>query len=133
MNIRPRLIYTLIFLSLFAIEVSIALFVHDNIVRPYLGDILVTMLVYAFARILFPRRPRAMGIYVFLFALAIEIGQYFDFVKLMGLEGNKVICVVLGRTFSPGDLVCYAIGCIIFFLAEAVFNRGKLLNPTQNN
>jgi nitrogen fixation/metabolism regulation signal transduction histidine kinase len=35
-------------LLLFSIEVVIAFFVDDNIVRPYLGDVFVVILIYCF-------------------------------------------------------------------------------------
>ncbi|MBE6687568.1 MAG: DUF2809 domain-containing protein [Ruminococcaceae bacterium] len=125
MKKKLRLIYLFLFLIIFITEISIALFVHDSIIRPYLGDILVTMLIYAFARIFFPEGLPLIPLYVFLFATAIEIGQYFDFVKLMGLEDNKVICVVLGRTFSWGDLLCYGAGCIAFYFTEKLIKRRR--------
>lgn len=40
-----RLSYFLIFCSLMAVEICIALFVHDSLIRPYVGDMLVTLLL----------------------------------------------------------------------------------------
>ena len=42
-----RFSYFLIFCSLMAVEVCIALFVHDSFIRPYVGDMLVTLLADA--------------------------------------------------------------------------------------
>lgn len=42
--------YIISFLILFIIEALIALFVHDNFIRPYIGDILVIILMYTFIR-----------------------------------------------------------------------------------
>ena len=41
---KRRIVYALIALGLLAVEVLIALFVHDNFIRPYVGDVLVTVL-----------------------------------------------------------------------------------------
>ena len=109
-----RLAYGALFLVILATEVCIALFVHDAFVRPYLGDVLVTVLICALVRIFFPNAVRLLPLYVFLFAAAVEAGQYFNMVKLLGLENSRFFSVLLGTTFSAEDLVCYAVGCGIF-------------------
>jgi uncharacterized membrane protein len=42
--------YLAAFFLLLATEIFIALFVHDKIFRPYVGDILVVILLYALVR-----------------------------------------------------------------------------------
>ena len=86
-TIKPRLYYTAAFLVILALEVYIALFVRDSFIRPYGGDVLVTVLLCCFGRILFFDRIKLMPLWVLLFAVGVEVGQYFDFVTLMGL-GN---------------------------------------------
>lgn len=115
---KPRMLYALLFCGVFLTEMIIALFVRDNFVRPYVGDVLVTVLICAFCRVFFPKKVTALPIYVFLFAVAVEIGQYFDMVKILGLENSKVLSVLLGRMFSVADILCYAIGCVLFFFAD---------------
>ncbi len=120
---KLRITYILIFILLFAIETLIAVFVHDDFVRPYIGDVLVVMLVCAFLRVFIPEKIRFMSVFATLFAVLIEALQYFDFVKLMGLENNPVISVALGRTFDLKDIICYIIGGAIFFAAEQLIRR----------
>ena len=48
---KKRIFYIISFLVIFCIEVLIALYVCDNFVRPYIGDVLVVVLVYSFVRI----------------------------------------------------------------------------------
>lgn len=120
---KLRITYILIFILLFATEVLIALFVHDNFVRPFIGDVLVVMLVCAFLRIIVPEKIKFMPVFATLFAVIIEILQYFDFVKLLGLENNPVISTALGRTFDIRDIICYIIGGAIFFAAETLLRR----------
>lgn len=115
---KTRLTYALLFLSVLLSEILIALFVNDDFVRPYVGDMLVTVLICCFVRIFFPTGAKLLPVYVFLFAAAVEVCQYFDFVKLFGLEGNRFISVLLGRTFSLADILCYAAGCLAFFGIE---------------
>lgn len=115
---KDKIFYIILFLLVFATEVLIALFVRDDFVRPYVGDVLVTILICLFFRAFFSIKTKLLPIYVFVFSVAIEIGQYFDFVKLMGFENNQFISTILGRSFSVIDIVCYAVGCIIFFAVE---------------
>ena len=103
-------------------EILIALFVNDNFVRPYAGDMLVTVLICSFFRVFIPKGAKLLPVHVFLFAAAVEVCQYFDIVKLFGLEGNRFISVLLGRTFSFPDILCYAVGCILFFGVEKTVN-----------
>ena len=124
-NMKKRLFYLVAFLALVAIEVLIALFVNDSFVRPYVGDVLVVLVIYCFVRIFVPNGVRLLPLYIFLFALAVEIGQYFDFVALLGLEKNQFFSTLLGRTFSLSDIVCYAVGCAISALCPLLFKYGK--------
>ena len=120
---KTRLTYALLFLSVLLAEILIALFVKDAFVRPYVGDMLVTVLICCFLRIFFPTGVKLLPVYVFLFAAAVELGQYLDMVKLLGLENNTFFSVLLGRTFSLADIFCYAIGCLAFFGTEILLKR----------
>ena len=122
---KKRLSYFLIFCSLMAVEVCIALFVHDSFIRPYVGDMLVTLLLCCMVRVVIPDQVRLLPLYVFLFAACVEIGQYFDVVALLGLEDNRLISIALGRTFSWLDLVCYAVGCVAASRLDAILFRSR--------
>ena len=126
MQVYSRKFYAVLFCVLLFIEIGIALFVRDNFIRPYVGDMLVTMLICCFFRMIIPKGIRALPVYVFIFAAAIETGQYFDFVELLGLDAHRFFCVLLGRTFSVYDILCYAIGCLVFFAADHIIRAGKL-------
>ncbi len=120
-----RLAYSFVFVIILAVEVLIALFVRDRFIRPYGGDVLVTILICCFGRIFFPDKMRLLSLWVFLFAAAIEVGQYFNFVELMGLQDITFFQIVLGSTFSFADLICYAAGCILFFVSEKLIRKQK--------
>ena len=98
---------------------------RDAFIRPYIGDMLVTVLICCFCRVLIPQGVRALPVYVFVFAAIVEIGQYVDFVKLLGLDGNHFASVVFGRTFSVYDLLCYAVGCLAFFAMDHSIQRHR--------
>lgn len=117
---NKRILYLLIFCGLLAVEVGIALLINDSFVRPYVGDMLVTLLLCCLCRVIVPCKVRLLPLYVFIFAACVEIGQYYDLVALLGLNDNRIISIALGRTFSWMDLVCYAVGCLAAFLLDQI-------------
>ena len=123
---KIRVIYAVIFCGLLAIEIGIAVFVHDAFVRPYVGDMLVTLLLCCMCRVALPDKVRLLPVFVFIFAACVEIGQYFDIVALLGLADNCFLSIVLGRTFSWMDLVCYTGGCMAAFALDEIIRKGKI-------
>lgn len=117
---KARIIYAVLFALLLIIEILIALFVKGGFVRSYGGDILVTILICCFVRIFFPEKCRLLAVWAFLFSAAVEVMQYFDFVRLIGLYKIEFFRILLGTTFSFIDLVCYAAGCAVFFVCEKI-------------
>ncbi len=95
-----------------AVEVVIACYVHDRFIRPYVGDVLVVVVVYCFVRIWVPQGVRLLPLYVFLFAAGVEVLQYFHLVELLGVGNNTFLRVVLGSVFDLKDILCYGIGCV---------------------
>ena len=120
-RLKLRLIYAAAFVVLLGLEVCIALFVHDSIVRPYVGDMLVTVVVYCAVRIVLPDRFVPLSAAVFVFAAAVELVQLTGLSELFP-EGG-LIATVLGSTFDPKDLVCYAVGCIFCALWDVFLFR----------
>ncbi len=105
--------YLIIFAMLFSVELFIALFVTDQFVRPFVGDMLVVGLLFAFIRIFFSAKSEALlALGVLLFACTIEAGQYYGLVDRLGLSGSTIARVVIGTTFDAGDLLAYATGFI---------------------
>jgi len=126
---KPRFVYAVAFCMLLFLEILIGLFVHDDFIRPYIGDVLVTVLICCLCRIIIPKGVSALPIYVFAFAMLVEIGQYFELVKVLGLEDNAFISTIVGTTFSVMDLVCYAVGCIAFWATEkAIYIKMNLIS-----
>lgn len=97
---KKRIFYIISFLVIFCIEVLIALYVCDNFVRPYIGDVLVVVLVYSFVRIFLPTGIPRMPFYVFLFACFIEVMQYFQLVETLGIT-NRAAKIILGSMHKP--------------------------------
>ena len=120
---KLRVIYVVSFLLILATEIFIALFVRDSFIRPYVGDMLVTVLICCFVRFFILEKFRVAPLFVFIFSMLVEIGQYFDFVKLLGLDNNLFLSTLLGRTFSVADIICYGIGCAVFAVFDYIIKR----------
>ena len=123
-----RIVYLLIFCGLLAVEVCFALFVNDAFIRPYVGDMLVTLLLCYLCRVIVPNKVRLLPLYVFIFAACVEVGQYFDLVALLGLADNRILSIALGRTFSWMDIVCYGVGCVAAFLLDQILIKKCVSN-----
>jgi len=116
-----RLKYGLLALLLFGIEVLIALYLHDRIIRPYIGDLLVVILIYCFVKALVnaPVFPTALG--VLLFAYAVETLQYFHVVELLGLGHSKLARVIIGSSFEWMDMLAYTVGIGLVLSIETIW------------
>lgn len=117
---KKRLAYLIGFTLLLIIEILIGAFVHDNFIRPYVGDILVTVLLCCLGRSVFPNRFPWLTPAVFLFAVMVECLQLID---LLGLDGT-LLGIILGSTFDWRDIGCYAAGCLLFSAADLLL-KGK--------
>ncbi len=120
---KLRLFYLLAFLLIFTVELLIALFVRDRFIRPYGGDILVTVLLCCFFRVFLTTGVPLLPLWVFLFAAAVEFAQAADFVTLLGLGDSVFFRTLLGTTFSPADILCYGTGCLLFAGTEFLLRR----------
>lgn len=98
---------------LFAVEVCIALFLDDRLIRPLVGDVLVVILIYCFLRAFLEIRIVSAIGFVLGLAYAVEWAQYFQIVDRLGWRDNKLLATVVGTTFDWKDLVAYTIGAAI--------------------
>ena len=84
-----RIGYAIATVILLLTEVLIALYVHDAFVRPYIGDVLVVIVIYTFIRIFVPERCKLLPLYVFIFAALVEALQMFHIVEALGWQKNR--------------------------------------------
>lgn len=121
-----RFAYIIATILLLGVEVLIALRVHDDFIRPYIGDVLVVIVIYTCIRIFVPERYRLLPLYIFIFAVIVEGLQRLHIVDVLGLSDNRFFSVLIGGTFDVRDIVCYGVGCALLGLFELVrYNHVK--------
>lgn len=108
----------LLFLLIFLIEIAIALWVHDEVLRPYGGDVLVVTMIYYFVKAFCIIKPLTNIIAVTVFAFLVEFAQYGNLVQHLGLQDNRFWVIVIGNAFHWLDLVAYLAGALILYFIE---------------
>jgi hypothetical protein len=112
--------------SLLIIEVLIALYVHDEIIRPYGGDFLVVILLYCFLKSFITIKTEIAGIIVLVFAYFIETMQYFNIVDQLGLQNNSMARTIIGTFFTFTDILAYTLGTLFILFTEHIIKTLKL-------
>jgi len=115
---NKRRYYLIGFFLLLLIEISIAKYVQDDFVRPYLGDFLVVILLYCFLMSVSKLRVRKGLIIVLFFSFAVEFFQLIDIEKILQFQPPEIVMIVLGSSFSVWDLLAYSLGIIFCYLLE---------------
>ncbi|HEY1010878.1 MAG TPA: DUF2809 domain-containing protein [Daejeonella sp.] len=103
---------------LLAIEIFIAMYVQDAIIRPYVGDYLVVILLYCMIKSVLDADSLAVAIWVLLFSYTLEIMQYFKIVEIIGLESYPLANIIIGTSFEWIDLAAYTLGILTVLIAE---------------
>lgn len=104
-----------------AVEILIALFVHDAFVRPFLGDVLVVILLYAACRTILKTTSLNVLIGVVAFAFLVELLQFLHLADKLNLADHSVGKIILGSTFDALDLLAYVLGGIgAYFIGKRI-------------
>jgi hypothetical protein len=112
---RPH--WLLAALALLAVEVAIARYAPQGVLRGFGGDVLVVVLVYALLRTCVAQPAARLALWALLFACAIEGLQGLGMVDVLGLHDqtalHRVLRIALGATFDLWDLVAYGCGWLV--------------------
>lgn len=125
---KNRFIYLLASLIIFITEIIIATNA-TGFIRGSVGDILVVILMGTIAGSIYPHKIRFLPMYLFIFSVFIEILQLINILKLLSLDRFHWLVILLGGTFSFGDIFCYAIGAILFSAFENLLTRLSNKSP----
>ncbi len=116
MKLTFNLKFFFIFLTIFIVEILIAKYLNDAFIRPFGGDVLVVVLMYAFFRIFLETNNKKLALGVLIFSFVIEFLQATHYVNWLGLQDSKFWTIVLGTYFSVYDLLAYFVGYLICLL-----------------
>lgn len=122
---RIRTKYIIVFAILLCIEIIIALYINDSFIRPYVGDMLVVIVLYCAVRVIIPEKYNWIPLAIFVFSTVVECLQYYNLVQLLGVQDNTLLRILIGSTFDWKDIVCYEIGCFLLVVYEWNIRRNR--------
>ena len=115
---KKRLLYLALALLLLLVEIGVALWAR-GFVRFYVGDVLAAALLCCLLRSILPKLHPALP--VLALSILVEawpvLGYFIAGEGMQKLNGT-VLGIILGGTYDPVDLLCYALGCLLFTAAE---------------
>lgn len=106
------------FLLLFLVEVGIALWVDDAIIRPFFGDFLAVIALFFLLKTFLNLSDLNLAFTAVGVAYFLEFLQYCNFLKAVGLEKYKIVAIVLGSSFDWRDVFAYTLGIFAVFLFD---------------
>lgn len=106
------------FLLLFLVEVGIALWVDDAIIRPFFGDFLAVIALFFLLKTFLNLSDLNLAFTAVGVAYFLEFLQYCNFLKAVGLEKYKIVAIVLGNSFDWRDVFAYTLGIFAVFLFD---------------
>ncbi|WP_207422589.1 DUF2809 domain-containing protein [Desertivirga brevis] len=110
--------YFIIAIFLFIVEFLIGKYVHDNFVRPYVGDFLIVIFLYCLLKSFINIPVKAAVLTVLIISYIIEALQYLNFLDMIGLRDSTIANLVLGNYFTWSDILAYSLGAISTLILE---------------
>jgi Protein of unknown function (DUF2809) len=123
--------YAILSIGLFVVEIFIAFFIHDRLIRPFVGDMLVVILIFTICRSVIKANHLWLALSVLIFSFAVEIGQYFNLISILGLQEIALARIIIGTTFDFHDLLAYSAGILLIFISGflAKYHSSRQLVP----
>lgn len=113
---------------LFGIEVLIALYAHDQFIRPYAGDFLIVIFLFCLVKAFLNVPSGPLILSVLALSYLIEITQYFNLIHHLGLDQSKIAPLILGNHFSWIDMVAYTLGAAVMFRLQSFPEASPLIH-----
>lgn len=115
--------YFVLAVILFLVELGIALFVRDSIIRPYGGDFLVVIFLYCLLKSFLNISVLKAAVAILCFAYVVEWMQFLELSVSLGLDRNPVAAAILGSHFEWLDMLLYSLGIFILLVYELVLSK----------
>lgn len=109
--------YFILFLLIFVIEISIAKYA-TGFIRHSVGDYFAVLFVYTFIKSIFKISIEKAVLITFIISFVIEFLQLTNLQNHFPFRFEKIFKIVLGTSFSIGDLVAYSLGIISILIFE---------------
>ncbi len=121
---KARLPYIIGFVLLVAAEVCIGVFYFNFFIRAYIGDVIVVWVLYCLFRSFVPKKFSSYGVAlgILAFSFAVEFLQKFRIADVLGIE-NQFLRIIIGTSYAPEDLLCYAAGTAVTILEIFIFRK----------
>jgi hypothetical protein len=132
-SFKFNLRYFLLAIGLFIIEVLIAVYAHGRIIRPYIGDLLVVILIYSFVKAFLNTPVFKTAVGVLIFSYAVEVTQYFKLVEVLGLGRSAMARIILGSSFEWIDMLAYTVGILIVLGVEKLVTKPLTSNNFRSD
>jgi len=113
-------VYFVLAVLILVAEINIAVFAHDRIIRPYVGDVLVVILIYCTVKSFFDSPVLSTALSVLAFSFVIESLQYLNVVHRLGLQDSQIATTIIGTSFAWMDIFAYIIGILIVLVGEKI-------------
>ncbi|WP_439127586.1 DUF2809 domain-containing protein [Polaribacter sp.] len=114
--------YFTLFLALFLIEVFIAKYT-TGFIRHTVGDYFAVAFVYTFIKSIFKISEEKAALITFLISFVIEFLQLSNLQNHFPEQHERALKIILGTSFSIGDLVAYTLGVITIILVEKTMRK----------
>lgn len=113
-NIKVK--YLIISCVILILEITIALFVNDQFIRPIFGDYLASILVFYLLATFLKKDLNKIALLSLLISYIIEFLQYIHILELLNLDKIKILNILLGNSFSWTDMLAYTLGILTIVL-----------------
>ena len=121
---KIHLKYFITFILLLIIEILIARYA-TGFLRHTIGDYLAVMFVYTFIKSIFKIAIEKAAIITLVISYIIEFLQLSNLQNWYPSEYTKTFKLILGTSFSVGDLVAYTLGIGTIILVEKSFKNDR--------
>ncbi len=123
--------FAILSIGLLVVEIAIALFIHDSLIRPFVGDMLVVILIFTTCRSVIKANHFWLALCVLIFSFAVEIAQYLNLISILGLQDFELARTIIGTVFDVRDLLAYSAGILLICIFEllAKYQSARQLVP----
>lgn len=123
-----RLVYFILTFVCFIFCILILILLSSQpVIRGFVGDIIVTILIYCFVKIFIDFNPLKLSVAVLVFSYLVEVLQYFNLIDIIGLGNNQIARIIIGATFDYRDLFAYTLGILIIYFIDSRMLYNKLI------